>query len=377
MGDVLFIVNDIKFFLSHRLTLAHEAAERGFNVIVATGSPEGSALLAPYNIKHRLLPMGRSSTGLLEELSTAFAIWRLLRKIKPHIIHLVTIKPAIYGGIAARLFRSVEVVAAISGMGTVFVSVGMRAFLRRALVRYLYRLALGGSRVSFIFQNEDDRDAFRRILGHEPRNVVVLPGSGVSLDTCRYLPEPEETPVVCMAARLLKDKGVVEYVEAARILRERSVAANFILAGAPDPGNPTSISEAQVAAWAHEGMVELPGFVTDVPALYGRSHIVCLPSYREGFPKSLLEAAACGRAIVTTDVPGCRDAVVPGDTGLLVPARDPVALADALQRLIQDEALRKRMGQRARRLAEQKFGIEGVVEQHMALYKRLLDKEGA
>jgi glycosyltransferase involved in cell wall biosynthesis len=174
-----------------------------------------------------------------------------------------------------------------------------------------------------------------------------------------------------MAARLLRDKGVVEFVGAARLLADRGVVVKSRLIGSPDPGNPTTITQDELSAWQAEGLVELPGYLSDIPEQYAQSHIVCLPSYREGLPKSLVEAAACGRPVVTTDVPGCRDAIEPGETGILVPARDATALADAIQELVESPEQRRAMGLAGRELAEREFAIERIVDQHLAIYREL------
>jgi glycosyltransferase involved in cell wall biosynthesis len=200
----------------------------------------------------------------------------------------------------------------------------------------------------------------------------MIRGSGVNLADYPVFPEPEGKPVVAMAARFLRDKGVFEFVEAARLLRSRGVAVVMRLIGSPDPGNPTSATQSEVSGWSAEQVVELPGFRTDIAAQYGAANIVCLPSYREGLPKGLVEAAACGRAVVTTDVPGCRDAIEPDVTGVLVPAKNPVALADAIQALIESPERRAQMGKAGRELAEHAFAIENIVEQHMTIYQELL-----
>jgi len=209
-------------------------------------------------------------------------------------------------------------------------------------------------------------------VGVRMDKVVLIRGSGVDLSHYPLLPEPAGTPVVAMASRLLIDKGVVEFVEAARILRARGVSARFQLIGDLDPGNPASVSAETVRAWQKEGVVECLGFRSYIPALFLQAHVVALPSYREGLPKVLIEAAASGRAVVTTDMPGCRDAIEPDVTGLLVPARDTQVLVQALGRLIEDSALRQRMGQAGRALAEREFGIEKVVDAHLAIYRELV-----
>lgn len=283
----------------------------------------------------------------------------------------MTIKPVLYGGIAARLAGVPAMVAAISGLGFVFVAGGLKARLLRAAVGRLYRLALGHRNSRIVFQNTADRDVLARLGAVRAEQVVMIRGSGVDLGQYRVVPEPAAPVTALMAARLLRDKGVREFVEAARLLRQRGLSVRMQLAGGVDPGNPASITPEQAAQWQDEGCVEVLGERKDIAALYGAAHMAVLPSYREGLPKSLLEAAACGRAVVTTDVPGCRDAIDPDVTGLLVPPRDAPALADAIARLAEDASLRQRMGAAGRALAEREFGIEDVCRRHLAIYRAL------
>jgi glycosyltransferase involved in cell wall biosynthesis len=365
---LLFVVNAPEFFLSHRLPLALAARPAGYDVHVATAAGEAVLDIERQGFPHHVLPLSRSGRNPLSELGSLVAIWRLFRALRPSLVHLVTIKPVLYGGLMARLAGVPGVVAAISGLGTVFMSDGST----RRLVQGLYRLALGHPNSAVIFQNADDRDALRRIGAVRADQVRLVRGSGVALTDYHYLPEPEGVPVVTMAARLLRDKGVAEFVAAAGMLHERGVEAKFRLVGSQDPGNPTSITDAELALWKSQGDVCFPGFRTDIARQYAESNVVCLPSYyREGLPKNLVEAAACGRAVVTTDVPGCRDAIVPGESGILVPPRNAEALANAIQALLSDPVRRRGMGKAGRALAEKEFAIEKIVAAHLAIYREL------
>lgn len=368
----LMIVNDPGFFVSHRLAVAEGAQSAGYEVHVASMGGDAVKTITERGFVHHVLPLSRSGSNPLREFLTLFAIWRLLWRIRPQILHLVTIKPVIYGGIAARLSPVKSVVAAVSGLGFVFLSKGLKASVLRTVVRTFYRLALGKKNLRVIFQNPDDRDLLIRMGALDRTKAEMIRGSGVNLELYAFEPEIEtDTPVVSLAARLLRDKGVVEFVEAARLLKSRGVNARFQLIGDVDPGNPATITEAQMLTWRDEGLVELLGYRQDISTLFAAAHIVVLPSYREGLPKVLVEAAACGRAVVTTDVPGCRDAIERDITGLLVPVKDPVALADALQRLIEDAPTRQRMGAAGRRLAQEAFDLDKVVQQHLDIYRKL------
>ncbi|OQA32248.1 MAG: N,N'-diacetylbacillosaminyl-diphospho-undecaprenol alpha-1,3-N-acetylgalactosaminyltransferase [Betaproteobacteria bacterium ADurb.Bin341] len=237
---------------------------------------------------------------------------------------------------------------------------------------FVYGLALGKRNLRTIFQNPTDRDVLVGLGAVAQEKTVVIRGSGVDLRKFEVRPEPADPVIVLMAARLLRDKGVTEFVEAARQLKVQGINARFLLAGSPDEGNPSSFSQADLEKWRQEGNVEFLGYRSDMPVLLSKAHIVVLPSYREGLPRVLEEAAACGRAIVTTDVPGCRDAIVPGETGLLVPVRDAGKLAEAIRLLVEDAPLRHKMGESGRKLAERCYAVKMIVQAHLSLYQELL-----
>ncbi|WP_404363718.1 glycosyltransferase family 4 protein [Marinobacter sp.] len=368
---LLMVVNQPAFFISHRLAVAEGARDAGYDVEIATQPGPGVDHIRSLGFRHTEIPLSRSGRGVLAEIRLMFVLWRLFWKVKPDLLHLVTIKPVLYGGMAARLAPVGGVVAAISGLGFIFVSTGFRATVLRKLVGLLYRLALGKKNLRVIFQNSSDRDLFLKLKAVAPSKVEMIRGSGVDLSRYSREPEPQTPPVVCQASRLLRDKGVVEFVEAARILKSRGIDAHFQLIGNVDADNPATVSQEEVDSWRKAGVVELLGHRKDIAHLFSQAHVVVLPSYREGLPKVLVEAAACGRPVVTTDVPGCRDAIEPGVSGLLVTLRDPVSLADAIEKLVTDPELRERMGRAGRELAEQEFGIEAIVDQHLTIYRKL------
>lgn len=370
---LLFVVNDVGYFISHRLPLAEAAKAQGYDVQIAcTG--DGSALRAMGFIHHPV-PVARGTARPLGEFRALMALISLFRRLRPTLVHLVTLKPVLYGGIAARLVGTPAVVSAVPGLGFLFIGGGgMKAASIRTLIMPLFRFAFGHPNQKIIFQNREDLEQLAAAAGLERRKAVLIRGSGVDLEKYRYVSEPDDVPTVSMASRLLRDKGVMEFVEAARLLRQRGVNARFWLIGTPDPANPATVSDLQVSVWRKEGLIECLGQRDDVPELYARSHVITLPSYREGLPKALVEAAASGRAVVTTDVPGCRDAIKAGVTGLLVPPRESVALADALQALLDDNDRRRLMGSAGRRLAEQEFCIKKIVSAHLAAYGALTSR---
>lgn len=368
---LLFVVNNPAFFLSHRLPLALGASEAGYDVHVATMDGLSVPDIVRHGLTHHVIPMSRSGKNPVEETQSIYALWRLFRHLRPDVVHAVTIKPVLYGGIAARLAGVPAYVAAISGLGFIFTRSTQGFDALRWAATLLYRLALGHGNSRVIFQNTNDRDVLRAAGVVRAEQAILIRGSGVDLNEFTTGPEPLGPPVAIMVARLLHDKGVMEFVEAARMTANDPSGLRWMLVGSPDPGNPASVSQSQFLQWQQEGIVQCLGERTDIASLYRQAHIAVLPSYREGLPKSLVEAAACGLPVVTTDVPGCRDAIEPGITGVLVPPRDARALADAVLRLANDGVLRAEMGGQGRRLAEQEFDIGKVVQTHLALYDAL------
>ncbi len=371
---LLMVVNDAAFFLSHREPVAKAARDSGFIVVVATAAGPAVHAVVDAGYEHREIRLTRSGRNPFAEALSVVSLIRLFRSVRPDIVHLVTIKPVLYGGIAARMAGVPSVVSAISGLGTVFGSVGdSRMSVAQFAAKLLYRLSLGHRNQRVIFQNSNDRNVLTMLTRLRPDKAIMIPGSGVDLSEYKMADEAEtDVPVVVMAARLLRDKGVYEFTEAARILKQDDVRVRFLLVGDPDRTNPSSVNESQLEVWREEGIVEILGFRSDITSIFAMSHIVVLPSYGEGLPKVLVEAAACGRAVVTTDIPGCREAIAPDQSGLLVPPRDARALADAIKHLIENEDLRREMGRAGRALAEQRFSIEEVIAKHLSTYEVLM-----
>jgi glycosyltransferase involved in cell wall biosynthesis len=368
MPRLLFIVNVDWFFLSHRLPVALAARDAGFEVHVATALTGPASVITSHGFMLHPINLDRRSANPINALRLVWALWRLMRALRPSIVHLVTIKPVLLGGVAARLARVPRVVAAISGLGFVFTALGAAATVRKWLVASLYRIALVRPGVKVIFQNSDDQSLLQSHAGVSDTQVVRIRGSGVDLASWAVQPLPLGPPVVLMASRLLVDKGVNEFIEAARRLRGHA-DARFILVGDVDPGNPTSLERAQVLRCAEDGVIEWWGHRSDMQQVLAAAHVVVLPSYREGLPKVLIEAAASGRAVVTTDVPGCRDAIVNGSTGLLAAPRDPEALAAAIRALLDAPENILAFGRAGRQLAEEAFDVREVVANHLRLYQ--------
>jgi glycosyltransferase involved in cell wall biosynthesis len=371
---LLFLITEDWYFWSHRLDLARAARDAGFEVCLATRIREHGARIEKEGIRLFPIRLVRGDRHPLREAASVAELVGLYRRLQPDIVHHVALKPILYGAVAARLAGVRAVVNAFAGLGHVFIAEGMTARLRRTVLERLLQWALASNGSVTIFQNEEDRALFTK------RQIVVngrtrlIPGTGV--DTERFAPGTmaEGVPVIILAARMLWDKGIGEFVDAARLLKQRGVHARFVLVGRVDEDNPARIPPAQLVQWQEQGWVEWWNHRDDMPAVYASAAAVVLPSYREGFPKALVEGASCGRPLIATDVPGCREVVRHGENGLLVPPRNVQALADAIAKLVRDAELRSRMGGRGRAMVVQRFTSAWVAGQTIALYRKLLGR---
>ena len=369
---ILYIVNEPWFFLSHRLPIALAAQEQGYTIHVATRDGAAVQEIIGNGFIHHELSLSRNGSSVLSELTSLLDIWKLINKVKPDVLHLVTIKPVLYGGIASRFTSVKNVVAAVSGLGTLFLAEGAKAEVKRKVGIGLYRLALRSNNTTVILQNPDDKQLLINLKAIKAEQTILIRGSGIDLSTFQAFPENlTDTPVVTFAARLLFDKGLAEYVDAIKLLNKKGVIAHYQIVGDLDLGNNTSATEQNIEEWKCIPNLVVLGYQKDMSTVFRSSNIVVLPSYREGLPKVLIEAAACGRSVITTDVPGCRDAIEANKTGLLVPVKSSNALADAIEKLIKDSKLRVEMGIAGRQLAEREFAIEKVIEQHLSIYQQI------
>lgn len=371
-SKILLVANTDWYLYNFRLALACFLREQGFEVVLV--SPPGRYAPSFEERGFRWVPweIGRQTLAPWREIPAISEIAQIFRREKPDLIHQHTIKPVLYGSLVAKSLGLRPVVNSIPGRGYVFLGKGAKASLLKRGAKILYRLAFSPAGTVAIFENSPDREYFISEGFVPASRTWLIPGVGV--DPQRFLPseEPEGTPVVLFSGRMLWDKGVGVLVEAARLLHQRR-PVRVALAGDTDPGNPSSIDKTTLQGWEQEGVVEWWGWQPDMIAAYARSHIVTLPTmYGEGVPTVLLEAASCGRAIVATDMPGCRDIVIHEQTGLIVPPNDPAALAGALEKLISDPSLRGRMGAAARRLVLQKFTTAQVNAATLAVYHQAL-----
>lgn len=375
--NILLFANTEWYLYNFRRSLAQALRDAGHEVLlVSPPGPYGERLRA-LGFRWEAAPMDRRSLNPWRELQLVDWLRRLCRRERIDLVHGFTIKCAVYGSLAARLAGVPARVNAVAGMGYVFTSGDLKARMLRPLVRGLMRLALDGDGARLILQNPDDVALFESAGLVRRHRVRLIPGSGV--DCLRFAPPPGPPPGaaqrqalrVVLPARLLWDKGIAEYVEAARQLRAQGRAIEFLLAGTPDAGNPAAVPEETIRAWVDEGTIQWLGHVVDMPALFRSVDVVALPSYREGLPKGLIEAGACGLALVTTDVPGCHEVVRHGVDGLLVPARDAAALARAIATLQDDPGLRRRLADAARLRATTEFDERKIIAATLSVYREL------
>ena len=374
---VLFVDNQAVDFLRYRMVLARKLRETGFDVHVAVPQEPGLEDILSQGIPAHVFYIRRKSTRLLDELRCLISLFRLYRQLRPTLVHHLCLKPTLYGGISARVSGVPAVVSTLTGLGYAFTARTLKMRVMRLIVEVALGFSFKHQNHRVIFQNLDDRDRLL-VSGIVPGDrVFLINGSGVDLSL--FMPEPESDgpPVVIMASRMLWQKGVGEFVAAARALRLRGMRARFVLVGEPDHGHPSAVPVPTLRQWHDAGDVEWLGWRDDIAALIAQSHIVCLPSYYgEGVPRILVEAAASGRPVIGADFPGCRKIIRDGENGLVVPPRDVEALAGAIAQLIESAPLRATMGARGREIAANEFSLESVVEANIAVYRSLLANPG-
>lgn len=364
-----YVITEDWYFWSHRLDLARAARDAGYDVTIATRVTDHGPRIVQEGFHLAPLNMNRRSRNPLRELTTVAELVGLYRRIRPDVVHHVAMKPILYGSLAACLTGVPVVINAFAGLGYTFTE--ERAPLLRWMVKAALGMVLKLSQSIVLVQNRDDLE---RLVGEgivPVSRTRVIPGSGVDVRVFSPGPASSGVPIVVLPARMLWDKGIGEFVEAARALKRKGCPARFVLVGRRDEHNPAAIPPRKLSDWVTEGAVEWWGHRDDMPDVYRAAAVVVLPSYREGLPKVLLEAAACGKAIVTTDVPGCRDVVRSHDNGLLVPAKNSQALAGAIEQLLQDPVRRATMGARAREIAEKEWASPVITEQVVNLYREL------
>jgi glycosyltransferase involved in cell wall biosynthesis len=368
------VVNVDWFFVSHRLPISIEAINQGYEVHIATTITDKLDFFEGLGLIVHPLNLSRSSKGLFSVFSEFREIYAVMRDVNPELAHLISIKPVLLGGIAARLNRIPALVSAVSGLGFVFIRKGIISNFFQYLISIMYRLCFSHKNQCVIFQNLDDLQKLTKLTKISEDKTVLIHGSGVDLSRFNYsFPSKSDTPIVMLASRLLVDKGVREFIRAAKLVKESCKSVRFILVGDPDYEYPLSIQHEEIEKWKKDNIVEIWGYRDDMNIVLSMANIVVLPSYREGFSKVLSEASAIGRAIITTNVPGCRDVIKDGVTGLLVPERNVEILASKISYLIDNPSLCREMGRAGRERAEKLFDVNQVISQHMVMYEKLLN----
>jgi len=368
---LVFLVTQDWYFMAHRVPMALAAQRAGYDVHVITHIDKHRAAIEALGFRLHAVDWRRGSVDPLAFLNSIRAVRRHYRAIAPDLIHHVALQPTIVGSFAASGLESVRL-NALTGLGFVFTSATLKARLLRPVFRLLLRHVLGNSRAAVLVENPDDRTAVKA-LGVADNRIFTIAGSGVETDKLTPLPEPPEPMTMAFAGRLLKDKGVRTLVEAHEILARRSQPVRLLIAGEPDRANPASIPSEEIADWSRRPGITLLGHVADIRDVWKAAHIAVLVSHREGLPMSLLEAAACGRPIIASDVPGCRQVARAGVNALLVPPADAGALADAITQLSRDKGLRRRFGEAGRRLVENEYSAVRIGTDIVTLYDQLLD----
>ena len=366
-----YVVTEDWYFLSHRLPMARAARFAGYDVHVITHVAQGAAAIESEGFGLHSVVWRRGSLNPFAFLSNIRAVRRVFRDIKPALIHNVALQPTIVGSLAAHGLPFVRL-NALAGLGFAFTSSTVKARLLRPVLRRLLAYALSRPRAAVLVQNPDDRAAVAS-LGVPDGRTFVIPGSGVDITVLTPMPEPNGPITIGFVGRLLDDKGVRTLVAAVEQVRRRGLDLRLLLAGDPDPANPVSIPAGEIEGWARRDGIEVLGYVDDIRKVWARAHIAVLPSRREGLPKSLLEAAACGRPIIATDVPGCREIAHAGRNALLVPVDDVNALAETIVTLAGDIQMRARFGAAGRALVVEEFSTEKIGRHIAALYGLLLD----
>jgi glycosyltransferase involved in cell wall biosynthesis len=369
---LLYVVTEDWAFLSHRLPMARAAREAGFEVHVATRVSNGAAAIEAERFVLHPIPFARGSLSPVATLLTIAALRRVHRNIKPVLTHHVALQACVLGMLAS-FGQSCACLNAFIGLGYSFTSESGKARVVRKLVGSLLRFFINRNHCIALVQNPDDMAALLS-LGIAKKQIALIAGSGVDIDRFTPMPEPGGAPTLGFVGRLLDDKGIRTLVAAHQLLRTRVPKAQLLIAGTPDPANPASVTEGEARSWNELPGITWLGQVNDIADFWARIHVAVLPSRREGLPLSLLEAAACGRAMIATDVPGCREVVVQEQTGLLFPVDDVPALADAMERLAVDPQLRARCAMAARTRVVERFAGEIIGRQIIELYRIMISR---
>jgi glycosyltransferase involved in cell wall biosynthesis len=369
---LLLLINIDSFFISHRIEIGLAAIKKGYQVHVACILTEDNKnfLKKKGFILHNI-NFDRSSLSIFSFFKNLLEIYFLFKRVKPSIVHLISIKPVILGGLVSKIIKVPSVVISVTGLGSLYLSKSFLFRIYKLLINQIYKLIFTHNNIKIIFQNKSDLYYFKKKANLDIKKTILIKGSGVSLK--KYYPTklPGGRPIVLMASRFLKDKGILEFLNCAKILKKKKINVECVLVGSEDHDNPSSISLATIKKWEQDKIISNWGFQNNMSHILSKSSIVVLPSYREGFPKIIMEAAACGRAVITTNVPGCRDAVKHNLTGILIPVRNSKALAGAIIYLLKNKVKLRQMGKKALLYAKENFEIQNIVYKNLQIYSEL------
>ena len=377
MKRIVYLINNVGFFVSHRLPLAEEAIDNEIETFLISGLPgsqviEEKALnqISKHNITHFTVPFSAQGINPFKETFNLFKIVKLLRQIKPNLLHAASPKGILLASLANLLIGSELLILSISGMGFLYAADSRNIVIRviRVLFISLLFCSINLRKTKIIVQNKDDYKFWNRIISSKRSSIEIIPGSGVNIKEYEGISPDKNSKVILFPSRLLIEKGILDFVKAAEIILNKGYKWKFVVAGTADYESPGSISEEEIAEWTNQGIIEWLGHQNNMPQIYQQSSIVCLPSYREGLPKSLLEAAAAGLPIITTDVVGCREAIIHNQTGLLVPHKRPEKLANAIQKLIENPDIRYQYGKNGKKLAIEKFCLNKIKRSFKEIY---------
>jgi len=377
---ILFNITEDWFFLSHFLSRALSAKKNGFEIYVCCNETSKKQIIEDYGINFISLPYKRPNINPIYEIYILIRLILIVSNVKPDIIHNIALKPIIQGSIASRLLNLKAVVNAPVGMGFVFTSMSFKARILKPILTFLLRIFLNSpngekNKKKVIFENSDDLNYFKKLKAINSNNALVISGAGVEIDqTFLKRRRQNKIPKVVLIARMLKDKGIYEFFEAFQILKNKEIKCQFVLVGDVDPLNPTSLKRSTLEKWQDEKAIQWLGWIDDIQNILLETDILCLPSYREGLPKSLVEGAAAGLPLVATDTVGCREVVIEGHNGFLVPIKDSIKLASAIEKLILDSSLRKSMGRESYKMAISKFSSSKINTLTLKVYNELCSK---
>lgn len=369
---IIFLSNIDRFFVSHRLPIAKQLLLDGYEVYIATEYTTYQKKLIRMGFKTYNIKFNRNSMNLFKMFVPFFQILTLLVKIKPSILHLISIKPIILGGFLPFILPIKSVVISITGLGSLYIKKSFFFILRENILNAFLRVIFILPNLNIILQNRSDLNYLIKKTGLKKNKVKIIKGSGVDLEKFKFSRITYKIPKILMASRIIEDKGVLEFIKAASYLKKKKFKAKFYLIGDVDKANPSVIHKKTVDNWIKNKLVNYVDHQQNIEMFIKRSAIVVLPSYREGFPKILMEAAAIGRPVITTNVPGCRDAVIRNVTGILVPVKNYIALAKSIEKLCKNKKKLKKIGIAARKHAIKNFNVTDIVAQHISIYKKII-----